>query len=77
MREAWDSDNGAFWDKFCGASTDGVNVLHYDGTVKGVAAAICVNSGYGDGIYSVYADYTKDGVIAEIRIVFIDEVDRC
>ena len=39
----------------------------------GVEAAVVVTSGDGDGVYDVFVARTKDGRVAELKVVFIDE----
>lgn len=34
-------------------------------------AGVCVSSGWGDGLYPVFADYSEDGRIASVTIQFI------
>ena len=34
---------------------------------------VCVNTGYGDGSYPVYARFGDEGRVAEVRVVFMDE----
>lgn len=37
--------------------------------------ALVVSTGYGDGVYPVYAKKNEDGRISEIKIVFIEDED--
>jgi hypothetical protein len=39
----------------------------------GPGNAVSFNSGYGDGLYPVYARFNKEGRIAEVKIVMIEE----
>ncbi|HMJ57245.1 MAG TPA: hypothetical protein VK540_34485 [Polyangiaceae bacterium] len=34
---------------------------------------VCVRSGYGDGAYDVFVRKSRDGKVAELRVVFIEE----
>ena len=40
---------------------------------RGVPVAVCVPSGWGDGVYPVEARKDEDGRIKEVRIVFIKD----
>jgi len=43
----------------------------------GNGMGVCVSSGYGDGMYSVYVTHTSDGRVATATIVFIaDDEDE-
>lgn len=37
---------------------------------------VAFSSGYGDGVYPVYARYSEDGRVAEVKIVMIPEEDE-
>ena len=41
----------------------------------GVDAAVVASTGYGDGVYEVFATYTDDKRIAKLEIIFIKESD--
>lgn len=45
--------------------------LNYEMGHAGVG--VVTSSGYGDGVYPVIADYTKDGRVKSITVVFIDD----
>ena len=73
------SDSFATWGAFC----DQLNALESDnGTTQfsykrgHPGLGVCVSSGYGDGVYPVYATF-KDGRVQSVRVVFFgdDEVD--
>jgi hypothetical protein len=36
-------------------------------------AGVAVSSGYGDGVYPVFAHYNKDGRVARVEIIFDEE----
>jgi hypothetical protein len=36
-------------------------------------AGVCFSTGYGDGIYPVYAKYNKEGRIIAIHVLFVEE----
>ena len=62
------------WGEFCSAlyvngdTTQGVEPL-------GKGVMLVVQSGYGDGSYPVYAEYTSDNHIARVIVDFMDEDD--
>lgn len=39
----------------------------------GLSSAVAVSSGYGDGVYPVYAHYNDDGRIVRMEVVFSGE----
>ena len=39
----------------------------------GMATAVVFSTGYGDGLYPVYAEYNEDGRIAKVVIDFLGE----
>jgi hypothetical protein len=45
--------------------------LIYD--LPDVTSGILVSTGYGDGVYDVFARYTEEGRVAELRVVFIED----
>lgn len=55
--------------KTCGDSETGQ--LNFEMGHAGVG--VVTSSGYGDGLYPVIADYTKDGRVKSITVVFIDD----
>ncbi len=69
---------GKSWDEFC-------DVLHEDGqypTCKQFAydlghpgLGIVVSTGYGDGIYPVFAQFNDEGRIAKVWVEFIGQDD--
>ena len=42
----------------------------------GRASAVAVSSGYGDGVYPVYAHYNHEGRISKLEVVFVAEDDE-
>jgi hypothetical protein len=42
----------------------------------GRASAVAVSSGYGDGVYPVYATYNHEGRITKLEVVFVAEDDE-
>jgi len=53
------------WDNFCAR-------LNLNKQTNQLKAGVCVSTGYGDGVYPVEVK-RRDGRIAEVRIVFIEE----
>lgn len=41
----------------------------------GIGDAVAVSSGYGDGVYPVYATYNHEGRITKLEVVFVAEED--
>ena len=42
----------------------------------GIGSAVAVSSGYGDGLYPVYATYNHEGRITKMEVVFVAEDDE-
>lgn len=42
----------------------------------GRGSAVAVSSGYGDGVYPVYATYNDEGRITKMEVVFVSEEDE-
>ena len=69
---------GRNWDEFCDL-VDGdrsypvCKQFHYDPGHAGVG--LVVSTGYGDGIYPVYATFNHEGRIASVRVDFISPSD--
>ena len=57
------------WHAFC-------DLLPHNGEAKQFDEGLCIPSGYGDGRYSVYARYGRDGVIQEVKVDFTGEEDQ-
>jgi hypothetical protein len=53
----------------------GVTLKEGYGTL-GTGSAVVFTTGYGDGVYPVYADINEDGRIVKVVIVFEDEDDE-
>ena len=70
---------GKDWDAFC-------NILHEDDqypTCKQftydlghAGLGVVVSTGYGDGVYPVYAEFNDDGRVAKVWVDFIDQDDE-
>ena len=64
-------DNGSFGDRAFNARNN--ESLAGDFFVKGFGTAVASSTGYGDGVYPVYATYNDEGIIAKLEIEFIEE----
>ncbi len=70
---------GRDWDEFC-------DILHEDGqypTCKQFnydlghpGLGVVVSTGYGDGVYPVYAEFNEDGRVAKVCVEFIGQDDE-
>jgi len=61
---------GKDWDEFCDKLNKEINIFHHDGGHEGLG--ICVESGFGDGMYPVYIQRDKEsGRIAKLIVEFI------
>lgn len=73
-------DLGKDWGAFCdklglrGQERTGAVQFHYDLGHAGLG--VCVDTGWGDGVYPVCIRRTKSGRIAEVRVVFIEPGDE-
>jgi len=73
MRKAWDENDINYWKDF---HSDGENV-HVFLLTPSADSAVIVQSGYGDGIYPVYAEFTEEGRVKSLHVYFIDdEIDN-
>lgn len=67
---------GKCWEEFC-------DILHEDGQyprckqfdydLGHAGLGVVVSTGYGDGVYPVYAEFSDDGRIARVWVEFIGE----
>lgn len=64
-------DNGSFGDRAFNARNS--ESLAGEFFAKGFGTAVASSSGYGDGVYPVYATYNDEGRIAKLEIEFIEE----
>jgi hypothetical protein len=67
---------GKTWIDFCD-KLDWEETTHqfrYDNGGEGLG--VVVSSGYGDGTYPVFVRRTRDGRVAEVRVVFISREDE-
>jgi hypothetical protein len=63
------------WSKFCssvGESQTTQFKFEHGHTGLGVA----VSTGWGDGMYPVYVEYSEEGRIASVQVVFIEEEEE-
>jgi hypothetical protein len=69
---------GGDWGEFCDLLfKDGQNPacqqFHYDLGHAGLG--VVVSTGYGDGVYPVYAEFDREGRVARVWVEFIDQDD--
>jgi len=72
IRKKTPKDIGKDWSEFCSRLGDNYPTkeqFNYDHGHAGLG--VCVSTGYGDGVYPVFAEYHK-GRIARIIVDFID-----
>ena len=63
---------GADWSAFCDALGDAMPTEKSFNFKRGhEGAGICISSGYGDGVYPVFATYNDEGRIASVTVQFI------
>lgn len=75
----WDTNRGDEWNlqgkagqySYQGASATTLKNTH--GTL-GLARSVVCSSGFGDGIYPIYAVYDENGVVAQVIIDFMDNI---
>lgn len=69
---------GKSWDEFCDILRDGDypvrKQFNYDLGHPGLG--VLVSSGYGDGVYPVYAEFNDEGRIAKVWVEFIGQDDE-
>jgi hypothetical protein len=68
--EDWKDFCNNFWDKQEKSKEPAVQ-FNYDKGHPGLG--ICTSTGYGDGEYDVFIKKNKEGRVAELKVVFIDE----
>ena len=68
------------WSKFCdqlitadGKAKDSAQFRFEHGHI---GLGVAVSTGWGDGMYPVYVEYSEGGRIAKVEVVFIDEDDE-
>jgi hypothetical protein len=64
---------GRSWDDFCSSISE-VDHKDFGHELGHEGLGVVVNTGYGDGFYGVEARFTEEGRIAEVRVVFIDDL---
>lgn len=67
---------GKDWDAFCDLLHEGAQYpickqLNYDLGHAGLG--VVVSTGYGDGLYPVYAEFNEDGRVAKVWVEFIGQ----
>ena len=69
---------GKSWDHFCDILRDDDypvrKQFHYDLGHPGLG--VLVSTGYGDGVYPVYAEFNEEGRIAKVWVEFIGQDDE-
>jgi hypothetical protein len=70
---------GKDWEEFCSNLHDDDQYptskqFNYDLGHAGLG--VVVSTGYGDGVYPVYAEFSDDGRIANVCVEFIDQDDE-
>ena len=77
---ASERENVSNWDEFCGnLGEDNPTMMSFDFSLGHEGLGVCVSTGYGDGVYPVYATISDDPEwgkrIKKITIVFIEDDD--
>ncbi len=69
---------GKDWSHFCDLLDDGTyptcKQLHYDLGHAGLG--VVVSTGYGDGVYPVFAEFNAEGRVARVWVEFIGQDDE-
>jgi len=71
--DEWDLEGKVGEYSYQGASA--TTIGNVAGTIGG-GLAVVFSTGYGDGVYPVYAQFNEDGRVAKIVIDFIDDEDE-
>jgi hypothetical protein len=71
---------GKDWTAFCDILHDGgrhpvCKQFAYDLGHPGLG--VVVSTGYGDGVYPVYAEFNEEGLVAKVCVEFIGPDDEC
>lgn len=61
---------GNDWHEFCDILYEPNGLDSNQAAQIGKSLAVVVSSGYGDGCYPVYVRRNRDGVVAEVKVVF-------
>ncbi len=65
---------GETWEEFCSLMhADEVPHQQFNYAHNEPGLGVCIETGYGDGLYDVFVRLTCEGRIAEAKVVFIDE----
>ncbi len=61
------------WEEFCDKlfANESSQVMQWNYELGHVGLGVSVQTGYGDGVYDVFVKRTKEGRIAEAKVVFI------
>ena len=70
---------GKDWEEFCGLLQQDsryptARQFHYDLGHAGLG--VVVETGYGDGVYPVYAEFNREGRIAKVSVEFIGRNEK-
>lgn len=63
---------GTSWDEFCDIIHDEEPTIDRGYKQFGKCLGVCARTGYGDGLYPVYADI-DDGVVKSLTVEFVSE----
>ena len=67
---------GKDWEDFCDILRDGgrnPDYMQFDYDLGHTGLGVAVSTGYGDGTYPVYAEFTECGRVARVWVEFIGE----
>lgn len=67
---------GKDWGEFCNILDKGnqyPTAKQFDYDLGHPGLGVCVSTGYGDGVYPVYAEYGDEGRIAKVWVEFMGE----
>ncbi len=64
------------WDEFCNKlkNTEKNRVTQWNYKMGHEGLGVSVSTGYGDGCYDVFVKRNHEGRIAEVKVVFINEI---
>ena len=67
-------DWGEFVSKLYG-HRDNLEAMQFDYDHGHPGLGVCVSTGYGDGVYPVYAEFNEESRIAKVWVEFMDDAD--
>ena len=75
--DASNADQVRDWSSFCSQfiTDDGISkdIAQFRFKQGHIGLGVAVSTGWGDGMYPVYVEYSEEGRIASVQVVFIDE----